>query len=84
MSLLEEIKQNSKVNFRHAGRADIDQLRSLGGPEEALKFFRDSEPAGCVEIKSVRLWPISELFVENRDAAPGFMPNHAAMWSLRR
>lgn len=70
MSLLDEIKQKSKANFP-AGRADIEQLRSLGAPEEVLNFFLDSEPASCVEISSVRLWPISELLVENRDAAPG-------------
>ena len=71
MTLLDDIRQKSKVEFRPASRGGIDQLRSIGVPEDALTFYRDSEPAIMAEINKVRLWPISHIVVENRDYVPG-------------
>ena len=71
MSLLDEIKQKSKVDFRPASQAGLDALRALGVPENALAFYQDSEPATCAEIDDVRLWPISDVLGENRDFVPG-------------
>jgi hypothetical protein len=71
MSLLDEIKQKSRVEFRPASGSGIAALRSLGAPEDALVFYRNSEPARCVEIGNARLWPIADILVENSDAVPG-------------
>jgi hypothetical protein len=60
MSLLDEIKQKSRVEFR-----------SLGTPEDAMVFYGNPELARCAEIGRVRLWPIADLLVENRDTVPG-------------
>jgi hypothetical protein len=53
MSLLDEIKQRSKVDFRPATQMGIDALRSLGVPSDALAFYRESEPARTAEIGNV-------------------------------
>jgi len=71
MNLLDEIKQKSRAQFRPASGAAITALRSLGAPEDVLAFYRNSEPTRFVEIGKVRLWPISDILVENRDAVPG-------------
>jgi len=46
-------------------------LRSLGAPGDVLAFYRNSEPTRFAEIGKVRLWPIADILVENRDAVPG-------------
>ena len=71
MSLLNQIREKSKVEFRRANPAAIEQLRLIGMPEDALTFYRDSEPAKCAEIARVRLWPIAQILSENRDYVPG-------------
>lgn len=71
MSLLDEIKQKAKVEFRPATETNIEALRALGVPSDALAFYRDSEPARTTEIGNVRLRPIAEILEENRDYAPG-------------
>jgi hypothetical protein len=71
MSLLDEIKQKSKVDFRPATQTGIDDLRSLGVPADALAFYRESEPARTAEIAKVRLRPITDILSENRDYVPG-------------
>jgi hypothetical protein len=71
MSLLDQLREKSNVDFRPAVPVVLDQLRSLGAPEDVLTFYRHSEPARFAEIGKVRLWPISNILVENRDAVPG-------------
>ncbi len=71
MSLLDEIKEKSKGAFRPASVVDIASLRALGVPDDVLAFYRDSEPVRLIEIGKVRLWPVSHILVENRDAVPG-------------
>jgi hypothetical protein len=71
MSLLDEIKQKSRVEFRPATAGKMDKLRALGLPEDALTFYRDSEPARTAEIAKVRLRTIEDIVDENRDYVPG-------------
>lgn len=71
MSLSDGIAQKSRVGFRPVNSADIAALRSLGAPEDVLAFYRHSEPVTFAEIGEVRLWPISDILIENRDAVPG-------------
>jgi hypothetical protein len=71
MSLLDEIKEKSKAQFRPANRAGIEQLQSIGVPEDALAFYRDSEPVRIAEIGKVRLRSITDIVAENRDYVPG-------------
>jgi hypothetical protein len=71
VNLLDEIKQKAKVEFRPATETNIDALGSLGVPNDALVFYRGSEPAGTAEIGKVRLCPISDILEENRDYVPG-------------
>lgn len=71
MNLLDEIKQKAKVEFRPATETNIEALRSLGLPSDALVFYRDSEPAQTAEIGNVRLCPVADIIEENRDYVPG-------------
>jgi hypothetical protein len=71
MSLLDQIREKSGVEFRPATPARLEQLRALGVPDDALTFYRDSEPAKYVEIAKVRLWPITQVLSENKDYVPG-------------
>jgi hypothetical protein len=71
MGLLEDISKRSGVEFRPAAISEIEQLRSIGMPEDALAFYRDSEPAKCAEINRVRLWPIFNVLEENKNYVPG-------------
>jgi hypothetical protein len=71
MNLLDEIARKSRVVFRPASVAGVAALRSLGAPVDVLAFYRNSEPARFAEIGKVRLWSISNILVENRDAVPG-------------
>ena len=71
MSLLDEIRQKAKVDFRPASEVDIEALRALGVPSDVLAFYRDCEPAQTAEIGEVRLRPITDILEENRDYVPG-------------
>jgi hypothetical protein len=71
MGLLEEITQKTGVKFRAGAASEIDRLRFLGVPEDALAFYRNSEPSKCAEINRVRLWPISEVLAESTSYLPG-------------
>lgn len=72
MSLLDEIKQKSRVDFRPASSARVAELRSLGMPEDIVAFYVNSEPARTAEIGKVRLCSIPDILVENTDAVPGY------------
>jgi hypothetical protein len=71
MGLLEDIIEKSGISFRPAPGSSVDQLGAIGVPEDALAFYRTSEPSKCAEIDGVRLWPISEILSENKDYVPG-------------
>ena len=72
MSLLDEIKQKSRVDFRPSSPGRIADLRSLGMPEDIVAFYLNSEPARTAEIGKVRLCSIPDILVENKDAVPGY------------
>jgi hypothetical protein len=71
MSLVDQIRDKSNVEFRPAASAALEELRSIGVPEDAQAFYRDSEPARCAEIDEIRLWPIADVLGENKDYVPG-------------
>ena len=71
MTLLDEIRQKSGTEFRPIEGATLEQLRLLGVPEDALTFYRDSEPVDVAEIGKVRICSGSQIFAENRDYVPG-------------
>src|SRR5262245_12699408 len=72
MSIIDEIVRNTGVQFRAATPKEVETLRSLGMPAEAIGFYRSYLPTRNVEIARVRLWKLNELFVENSDdAVPG-------------
>jgi hypothetical protein len=71
MTFLDQIKQKSRVEFRPATAGATEKMRSLGMPENALAFYRDSEPARTAEIAKVRLRTIEDIVKENRDYLPG-------------
>jgi hypothetical protein len=71
MTLLDEIKQKTRVEFRSATAEKMEKLRALGLPEDALTFYRDSEPTRTAEIAKVRLRTIEDIVEENRDYVPG-------------
>lgn len=41
-------------------------------PPDLIEFYSSSAPIRMVEIERVRLWPVSDLIVENKDAVPGY------------
>ncbi|MCP5006020.1 MAG: hypothetical protein GY941_19090 [Planctomycetes bacterium] len=63
----------SSIRFRQAHKDDIAYLKSIGMPESVLNFYAEAEPTDCIEINYARLWPISELRIENQDAVPGYI-----------
>ncbi len=71
MTLLDQIRQLSRTEFRPATRGEMQSLQALGMPEDALSFYRDAVPTRMAEIAKVRLWKVGELDIENRDAVPG-------------
>jgi hypothetical protein len=71
MNLLDKIKEKSNVEFRPAAPGGVELLRSIGVPEDALAFYRDSEPTKCAEIDDIRLWPVADVLGENKDFVPG-------------
>jgi hypothetical protein len=66
-----EIAEKSKVELRPASESQLRQLIELGGPEEAILFYREAEPIRCAEIAKIRLWPIKQVIEENTDYVPG-------------
>jgi SMI1 / KNR4 family (SUKH-1) len=71
VSLLDQIRQKTGVEFRPATETNIELLQSLGVPSDALDFYSESDPARTAEIGKVRLLPIAEISGENRDFVPG-------------
>ena len=72
MSIVDQIKQKTGVQFRAATRQELEQLRALRMPPDLIEFYSNSAPVELVEIERVRLWPVSDLVVENKDAVPGY------------
>jgi hypothetical protein len=62
-----------EIEFRPASTSDIAYLREVGVPESVCHFYEQAEPSEGIESNDARLWPISELRVENEDAVPGYL-----------
>jgi hypothetical protein len=71
VSILDQIRQKTRAEFRAATHREMQRLQALGMPEDALNFYRDAVPIRMAEIGKVRLWSVGDLEVENRDAVPG-------------
>jgi hypothetical protein len=71
MSVLDQIKLKTGIQFRAATPAELERLRSLGMPLDAIEFYRAAMPTRMAEIERVRLWSFSEIILENDDAVPG-------------
>jgi hypothetical protein len=72
MTVLEEIMEKSKTEFRPAREAEMQTLQTLGMPEDALHFYRNSVPTRMAEIGKIRLWDVGNVVVENTNAVPGY------------
>lgn len=72
MNTLDQIKQKTGVQFRAATHQELEQLRALRMPADLIEFYSNSAPVKMAEIGKVRLWPVSDLVVENNDAVPGY------------
>lgn len=71
MNVLDQIKQKAGIQFRAATPAELERLRSLGMPLDAIEFYRVAMPTRMAEIERVRLWSFSNIILENNDAVPG-------------
>jgi hypothetical protein len=65
------ISSQAGVSLRPASRDDLRTFAELGAPEAVLVFYREYEPEVEVELGHVRLWPITDIVVENTEAVPG-------------
>jgi hypothetical protein len=71
MTLLDQIRMKSNVEFRPATAPEIRTLQAWKIPQDALSFFQNSVPTRIVEIGKVRLCTVAGMAMENRDAVPG-------------
>ena len=70
--ILSALKHSTDGAFRQASAADLASLTNLGVPESILAFYREFEPADCIEGQ-ICLWNISRVLLENTKALPGFV-----------
>ena len=68
--LIEQIAEQTGVEFRPASPMELAKLEALGVPESILAFYREFEPSDCAEGQ-VRLWPIEHVLEENEAYVPG-------------
>jgi hypothetical protein len=72
MTVLVEIMEKSKTEFRPASGTEMQTLQTPGMPEDALHFYSSSVPTRAAEIAKIRLWNVGNVVVENTDAVPGY------------
>ena len=72
MSLLDQIREKSKIAFRPADHDVLQKVASLGLPRDALSFYADSAPSRTAQIADVRLCPLTDIWSENTDYVPGY------------
>ena len=68
--LIEQIAEQTGVEFRTSSPMDLTKLEALGVPESILAFYREHEPSECAQGQ-VRLWPIEQVLEENEAYVPG-------------
>jgi hypothetical protein len=72
MSLLDQIKEKSRVEFHPADPDLLEKVASLGLPNDALVFYRNSAPTQTAEIADVRMCPLTDILSENTEYVPGY------------
>jgi len=65
-----KVEQTGGEKPKPASAEDLKRAEEAGFPSELIEFYRECEPADCIEIKQ-RIWSIDNALVENRDAVPG-------------
>ncbi|MEY2407711.1 MAG: hypothetical protein QOF48_381 [Verrucomicrobiota bacterium] len=68
--LIEQIAEQTEVEFRTASPVDLAKLEALGLPDFIVAFYREFEPSECAQGQ-VRLWPIQQVLEENEKYVPG-------------
>ena len=68
--LIEQIAEQTAVEFRTASPADLAKLEAIGLPDSIIAFYREFEPSECAQGQ-VRLWPVEQVLEENEAYVPG-------------
>lgn len=66
-------KQGKSKEFKTASAEAVSYLKETGMPEAVVHFFQQAEPVDGIDLDGSRLWPVSELKIENEDAVPGYI-----------
>ena len=67
----QQISKQALIELGTASESTVEQLRTLGAPQQVLDFYRQHDPRECAQIKFARLWPAKELIEENTNYVPG-------------
>lgn len=70
VEVIGRIARQTGTSFGPASLSSLSELRALEFPEAAIEFYEQYEPSRCAEGQ-VRLWPIDDIVVENRQGVPG-------------
>jgi len=68
--LVDRIAQQTGTPFGPASLSSLAELRALDFPEAVIEFYEQYEPLRCAQGQ-IRLWPIDDIVVENRQGVPG-------------
>lgn len=69
-ALVTKVRQSGGDRLQPAIADHLKRAEEAGFPSELLEFYRECEPASCIELKQ-RIWSIDNALIENRDAVPG-------------
>jgi hypothetical protein len=69
-ALLAKLQQQGSPQPKPASAEDLKRAEAARFPTELLDFYRQCNPADCIELQQ-RIWSIDNALVENKDAVPG-------------
>lgn len=70
--IVSPIARGEGITLRPASSDSLNALREMDFPPDAIRFYSSHEPADGLEGPAgVRLWPIRDLIVENKEGVPG-------------
>jgi hypothetical protein len=69
-AIIGKIAKQTGTEFGPASFSSLSELRALEFPEAVIEFYEQYEPSRCAEGQ-VRLWPIDDIVIENRQGVPG-------------
>ena len=69
-ALIVKLQQRGKPQPKPASAEDIQRAEAARFPTELLDFYRQCEPATCIELQQ-RIWSIDDALIENTRAVPG-------------